>query len=304
MKNAYALAIVVGRRPPVSSHLGDRAIVYADGRMAGFIGGSCSREIVRKAALDALQTGEPRLVSIDPLSCASEGAIDVYIEPELPQPYFFVAGFTPAAHALTKIAPKLDFNVVHFVRRDEIPELEPHAGALITDIEGIEQHLQAVDADVRKTSVAIAATQGHYDEDALAAFVRSGVGFIGLLASAKRGRNTIELLARQGLPPSEIARIRYPVGLDIGARRPSDVAISIFAEVVAARSARLPETGASVDAEDAIAVDPVCGMTVDIAESANRAQFDGALYYFCSSHCSSAFAAEPETYVRTAAEQV
>jgi xanthine dehydrogenase accessory factor len=175
---------------------------------------------------------------------------------------------------------------------------------LVTDIEDIEQHLQTIDADVRKASVGIAATQGHYDDDALAAFVRNGVGFIGLLASAKRGRNTIKVLAQQGVASQELARIHYPVGLDIGARRPVDVAISIFAEIVATRSVRPPVSNATAEAEATITVDPVCGMTVDKSECPDRAEFGGTLYYFCSSHCSGAFAAGPDAYVGTVAKEV
>src|SRR5690242_4817622 len=115
MKDAYALAIVVGRRAPVSSHVGDRAIIHEDGRMEGFIGGACSRDIVRKAALESISTGEPRLLTIDPMACASEGAIDVYIEPELPALRLFVVGFTPTAQALAHIAPNAGFTVTQFV---------------------------------------------------------------------------------------------------------------------------------------------------------------------------------------------
>src|SRR5580765_2058257 len=93
---SFAIATVVGRRAPVSSHLGDRAIIFADGRMEGFVGGACSHEIVRTQALDVLASGQSRLVSIRPdaasvqsaadhvvvpMTCASEGAVDVYIEP-------------------------------------------------------------------------------------------------------------------------------------------------------------------------------------------------------------------------------
>lgn len=292
MKNAFALAIVVRRRAPVSSHVGDRAIVHADGRMEGFIGGACSRDIVRKAALEALQTGEPRLVSIDPMTCASEGALEVYIEPELPQPYFFVAGFTPVAHALSQIAPKLGFSVVHLVRKDELPDVRPLPDVSVKSIDDIDEHLAALDPGIRATSAAIVATQGHYDEAALAAFVKHGIGFTGLLASAKRGRSVVELLARQGVAQAALDRVRYPAGLAIGARQPADVAISIFAQIVAERS---PREAPAPAAETA--VDPVCGMTIDTEEARDRAEFNGTLYYFCGSHCSAAFAAEPEQYV-------
>ncbi len=115
----FAVATVVGRRPPVSAHLGDHAIVFADGRMEGFVGGACSREIVRQQAREALDAGHGRLVSIRPdaadtsestaehvvvpMTCASEGAIDVYIEPCLRPRSLVVVGDTPVAAALARV---------------------------------------------------------------------------------------------------------------------------------------------------------------------------------------------------------
>jgi xanthine dehydrogenase accessory factor len=126
----FAIATVVGRRPPVSSHLGDRALIFADGHMEGFVGGSCSRDIVRRQALSALHTRQPVLLQIRnasplftddtgraggktvrpevaheaavslterviiPMSCASEGAVDVYIEPRVPLRRLVVVGLT------------------------------------------------------------------------------------------------------------------------------------------------------------------------------------------------------------------
>ena len=120
--SSFVTATVVSRRAPVSSHLGDRALIFADGRMQGFVGGSCSREIVRKQALETLKLGKPRLVLIRPdatletlhhasdaegivvpMTCASEGAVDVYLEPHSPVPLLLVAGFTPVAEAVTRI---------------------------------------------------------------------------------------------------------------------------------------------------------------------------------------------------------
>ena len=139
----FALALVVSRRAPVSSHVGDRAVVFADGRMEGFVGGSCSRDIVRRHGVEALRTGTPRLLHISPvtpslsrgdakhdpasadapgaehifvpMSCASEGAADVYLEPHLPSRRLIVAGFTPVAQALARVGSALDYEVLRVV---------------------------------------------------------------------------------------------------------------------------------------------------------------------------------------------
>jgi xanthine dehydrogenase accessory factor len=113
---SFAVATVVGRRAPVSAHLGDHAIVFADGRMEGFVGGACAREIVRQQALESLRARHGRLVSIGPdaseelestdehvvvsMTCASEGAVDVYVEPFVQTRLLVVVGATPSADAL------------------------------------------------------------------------------------------------------------------------------------------------------------------------------------------------------------
>ena len=140
---AFAVATVVGRRAPVSAHLGDRAIVYADGRMEGFVGGACSREIVRKQALESMRARHACLVSIRPdaaeasrsnpehvivpMTCVSEGAVDVYVEPFVPARRLVVVGTTPVADALTRTARSLDYEVVRVVDASEQRDLDPSA---------------------------------------------------------------------------------------------------------------------------------------------------------------------------------
>ena len=141
---SFAVATVVGRRSPVSSHLGDRALVFADGHMEGFVGGSCSRDIVRRQALEAIRSGRPLLLQIRPdssaengddgggervilpMSCASEGAVDVYIEPHLPLRSLAVIGFTPVAEALARMAAGLEYAVVRVVAEDELRDDHRH----------------------------------------------------------------------------------------------------------------------------------------------------------------------------------
>lgn len=272
----------------MSSHLGDRAIVYADGRMEGFIGGSAAADIVREAALETLKTGEARLLTIDPMPGTREGAVDVYIEPELARPYFFIAGATPVARALAQLAPRLDFTVVQFAQAEEHTNADALSDVAAVDIAEIDRYLQALKEDVRSSSAAVAASQANYDEPALIAFLKHRIGFIALLANVQRGRNVMEQLAQRRVAPADLSRVHYPAGLDIGAQRPGDVAISILAQVIAER--RAPAF------YPATALDPVCGMSVEVASSRDRAEFNGRTYYFCGSHCSSAFAAEPEAY--------
>ncbi|MBV8636646.1 MAG: XdhC family protein [Candidatus Eremiobacteraeota bacterium] len=256
MSDTYAIAIVVGREPPVSSHLGDRAIVHADGRMEGYIGGSCSRDIVRRQALDTLRTGEPRLVRITPddvdtgderdvitvpMHCVSEGAVEVYIEPLLPKPKLILAGMTPVAETLSEIAPALGYNVVRFVDDDELCDVDG------TAIDGLADYVDGLDADVRARSAAIVASQGHYDDKALTAVLRHELAYVGLLASRVRGLGVLSAVEENGIVRERLRSVHCPAGLALGARKPADVAIAILAQIVAANASRA--SAAIADAE-------------------------------------------------------
>src|SRR6185295_8028737 len=242
---SFAMATVVARRPPVSAHLGDRAIVFADGRMEGFVGGACSHEIVRRQALESLRTRHGRLVSIRPdaaaafeatadhvvvpMTCASEGAVDVYVEPFTPARTLVVVGATPVAAALARLARDMDYLVVRVVDPAEQPDIEAEAAALgvkVATLDRLETILRAGAAD----NAAVVASQGHYDEQALEAIVKERVPYVGLVASRKRGDTVRALLHESGVPG--VAAIRSPAGLDLGARTPQEVALSILAEIV------------------------------------------------------------------------
>jgi xanthine dehydrogenase accessory factor len=315
----FAVATVVGRRAPVSAHLGDRAIVYADGRMEGFVGGACSREIIRAQALDTLQTRHPRLVSIRsdsaerlestpehvlvPMTCVSEGGIDVYVEPFVQPRRLIVVGATPVADALTRLARGMDYDVVHVVEAQEQRDIGQRAAALgVTTIT-----LDTLDAMLRDGAAvglehaAVVASQGHYDEEALESVLKSGVPYVGLVASRKRGGTVRSLLEKKGVPG--VAAIRNPAGLDLGAKTSTEVALSILAEIVQTQArrpqlqdARGTTAQPAATAAATTAVDPVCGMSVTIASARHTANVDDVAYYFCCANCRDLFAADPARY--------
>ena len=305
---SFAVATVVGRRPPVSAHLGDRAIVFADGRMEGFVGGACSHEIVRRQALEALRTHRGRLVSIRPgasdpsettaehvvapMTSASEGAVDVLVEPFVQARMLVVVGATPVAAALARLARDMDYQVVRVVDPAEQPGIEAEAAALgvkVATLDRLETILRGGAAD----NAAVVASQGHYDEQALEAILKGGVPYVGLVASRKRGDTVRALLDEHGVPG--VAAMRSPAGLDLGARTPPEVALSILAEIVQA----LP-SGKEVSPPAALAsaVDPVCGMQVDVATARHTAEVDGVAYYFCCATCRALFVKQPRDYPR------
>ena len=312
----FALATVVARRAPVSAHLGDRAIIFGDGRMEGFVGGACSREIIRKQGLDAIRTRHARLVSISPvavagrendgehvtiaMTCASEGAVDVYVEPFLEPRRLVIVGATPVAEALSVLGRALGYQVSRIVatheQRDLASRVDP-AGTSVDTLDATATALSRGGPDL----AAVVASQGHYDEEALEAILTSGrASYVGLVASRKRGATVRAFLEERRLPGLD--GLRSPAGLDLGARTPSEVALSILAEIVQQRPSGGPvqeERAVSAPAAEhqpAVATDPVCGMEVEVAGARHQADVDGVTYYFCCANCRSRFLKAPQEY--------
>jgi xanthine dehydrogenase accessory factor len=303
---AFAIATVVSRRAPVSSHMGDRAIVFGDGVMEGFVGGSCSREVVRRQALEALATGEPRLVSIRPddelpgggdgvvvpMTCGSKGSVDVYVEPFVQARTVAIVGLTPVADALVRLAKTLEYRVIRAVTQEELRDVDD-----AVSLEELGARLTAMPAGARASLGVVVASQGHYDEPALEAAVRARSPYIALVASRRRGTEVRDALVAAGLAAEDVAAIHNPAGLDLGARHPGEVALSILAELVRSHpSPRAFAVDAGAPAQQPvtpeIAVDPICGMEVVVTPDAVSAVVDGEAVYFCCDGCRTRYLAQ------------
>lgn len=255
----FALATVVGVERPASARRGDHAIVTEDGVLVGWVGGACTEPTVVREGLAALAEGEARVVRVEG-GCASEGTIEVLVEPQLPAPLVAVIGDSPAARTLAELARALGWRV----------EAELVEGA----------------------DAVVVASMGQGDEDALAAALGSEIGYVGLVASAKRGSAVLAELRGRGLDEEALARVRCPAGLDLGPSSQAEIAVAILAELVAWRHTR------PVSASELIeAVDPVCGMTVAIAGAAETVVLDGTTYYFCGPGCRRRFEQDAERYL-------
>ncbi len=272
----YVLATVVRVERPASTRRGDRALVTSDGGLVGWVGGACSEPTVIREALRALEDGEPRLVRIGPpgagsevpadvvlaeSSCASEGTVEVLIEPALPKPQLAVVGESPAARTLARLAETIGWRVST----------------------GLEAGVDAV----------VVATMGRGDEEALASALGGGAGYVGLVASARRAAVVLGALRERGLDEEALARVRSPAGLDLGPARQEEIAVAILAELVAWRHTR-----PRVEALLAEAVDPVCGMTVAVDGTRETAVHEGVTYYFCNPRCRQRFEADPARHLQ------
>ncbi|MEU7906779.1 XdhC family protein [Actinoplanes sp. NPDC049118] len=270
-RRPFVHATVVRAQQPTSARAGDDAVILDDGSIEGFVGGHCAESSVRSAALDTLRDGRTLLLRVLPDGgsafpetpgalvvvnpCHSGGAIEIFLRPVLPRPVLRLAGDTPIGAAVATLAAFLDF---------EVSPDGGYAGA----------------------TAAVVAGLGRGEEDAIRAALDAGVGFIALVASRTRGAAVLDALA---LTPGERGRVHTPAGIDIGARTPQEIALSIMAEVVRAIRAEglAPAAAAPAAAPPAAATDPICGMTVLIGPDSVSADGD----YFCGTGCRDAFLA-------------
>ena len=293
---AFVTATVVRAQRPTSVRPGNVALVLEDGTIEGFVGGVCTEHSVRAYSLQALRTGEPvllRIVPFDELAsahtdgemdpdgavtvqnpCLSGGAIEIFLEPVLPAPRLLVVGETPIAAAILRIGPELGFSVVRM------------AGADLTARPG--------------DLALVVAAHGRDELHSLRVGLESGLPYVGLVASRKRGDGVLAELRGDGVAEELLARIDVPAGLDIGARTPSEIAISILAGVVAVRRSpaaadhaqRSQPLSTAATGGPELAVDPVCKMTVAILPATPSLIHAGTTEYFCCEGCKAKFEAQ------------
>ena len=319
----YALATVVAVRRPTSARPGARGLILPDGTIEGWVGGSCAQPIVVKEALRALADGEPRLLRLSRempsdsrrgdgvvdyvMTCHSGGTLEIYVEPHLPAAQLWVAGTTPIAQALVELGAASGYRV-SVVDPVAVPEAFPAAELVVA-----ETSFRSLEATA--PPYVVVASQGSWDEEAVAAALALDVAYVGLVASPTRASAIREYLAGEGVAAERIAALRAPAGLDLGAVTPAEVAVSIIAELVQVRRGRaafvaapgpatLAGTGAA-RAEEAIGeivlLDPVCGMTVEREHARHIAEHGGVVYAFCSVGCRARFVKDPAAYVPTPA---
>jgi xanthine dehydrogenase accessory factor len=280
----YVLATVVTVQRPASARRGDRAVVTLDGGLIGWVGGACSEPIVIREAHRALADGVCRLVRICPPGrdvsadgdvivahsmCASEGTVEVMIEPQLPTPLVSVIGDGPAARTLRALVTTIGWRATQ--------ELTDRADAVVV------------------------ATMGRGDEDALTAALAFGTGYIGLVASAKRASSVRAALRARGLAEEALLAIRSPAGLDLGPSTQEEIAVAVLAELVAWRHRGVHADGAGLTADATVeARDPVCGMTVVTVGDAVTYDHAGATFYFCCPGCRARFAEDPMQFIAAA----
>ena len=302
----FVLATVVACKPPTSAKPGAKAIIQPDGSFHGWVGGSCAQPLVTQESLKALQDGQSRLVLLAPdpeevdvgldgtvlipMTCQSEGTLAIYLEPFLPKPELMVIGQSPMARSLAVLGGNLGFRVC---------ACDPSATAeLFPGAETLVQELDALKGMIGPRSYVVVATMGHYDEEALEAVLGGQAAYVGLVASPRRGRVVIDYLQGKGVSPEALQRVKYPAGEDIGAETPEEIALSVLTEIV--QRMRADWEGVSLEpaaqAAEVESIDPICNMTVNVAEARYLSNHNGNTFYFCCPGCKEKFEREPERY--------
>jgi xanthine dehydrogenase accessory factor len=294
---AFVTATVVRAQRPTSVKAGDVALVLPDGTIEGFVGGVCAQQSVRVYSMKAIETEEALLLRIVPDGpigedpgtgqevsvedgtatahnpCLSGGAMEIFLEPVLPEPRVLVVGDTPIAEAVRALGATLGLDLIAV----DGDSPEPAAGDLAL----------------------VVAAHGRDELHTLRRGLEAGVPYVGLVASHKRGAGVLDELRADGVAEEHLQSIDVPAGLDIGARAPTEIALSILAKIVAVRRGKpftdIAATTAAAPVRAAgpapasIAIDPICGMTVAAVASTPSVVHDGETVYFCCDGCRTKF---------------
>ena len=250
----FALATVVRTVAATAVKAGAKAVIRSDGTVSeGWIGGGCARAAVLKAAREAIADGQPRLVSVQPPDllaeqglhageeragvrfaknmCPSQGTMDVFVEPILPRPQIVVCGSSPVAVAIADLARRTGYAVTACA-----PAAEQGAFA------AVDRRIEGYALPVREDGMrfVVVSTQGRGDEAALRAALASETDYIAFVGSRKKAAALTAALAADGLDAARLAQVKAPAGLDLGAITPEEIAVSILAEIIAARRRHRP----------------------------------------------------------------
>lgn len=315
----FATATVVRIERPTSGKPGDRAIVTLGGELHGWIGGSCARPTVIQEALAALVDGRSRLIrlSSEPqdqevrdgitdlsMTCFSGGTMEIFIEPKLPRPRLIIVGDQALARALATLGRAMGYQVFGVGE-----------GSDLSFVDEVISTSDAIVAHAHPMTAVVVATHGDHDEIALEHALESAAPYVGLVSSRKRAASIRKYLGVRGIDENRLAALHAPAGLDIQASEPEEIALSILAEIVQLRRSAAGfewpakaagsaagdiATGPTENESPETAIDPVCGMTVEVPACPNVHERGGASYYFCCGGCLTRFVEEPERFITSA----
>ncbi len=236
-----ALVTIVRSNGSTPQRAGAKMLVFADGRIVGTIGGGCYENEAIGRAREAIASGRPALVSFDlnddfvqesGLICG--GQMEVYIDPIAPAPPLYIVGAGHVGWHLARMAAEAGFRIHVIDDREKFANTErfPDAEKIEVDDIGVWLHR----ADLPPTAYAVVVTRGHtHDFEALRALAARDLRYLGLIGSRAKVARIFDALEAEGMPVECLRRVNAPIGLDIGAITPAEIAVSILAELIAVR---------------------------------------------------------------------
>tara|TARA_B100001750_G_scaffold248576_1_gene281610 strand:+ start:8770 stop:9720 length:951 start_codon:yes stop_codon:yes gene_type:complete len=299
---SFAIATVINTIAPTSAKSMAKAIILSDGTIEGWIGGGCSIKEVTDEALSCITSGKSKILRLSPeklsdgefsykkeilLTCESGGTLEFHIEPILPMTKLLIYGNTPTAIAIARMGALLGYNC--FI-------CSPKASIdydLSSNINLIKKY-KVFSGD----SIAIVATQGEGDLIALKSAIASKPKFLSMIISRKKASSLLKQLKNSGFSKVQLSHIKFPAGLDIGAKTPEEIAVSVVAELIKNKAVADSKEQVIIDLnEEHKQKDLICGMLVNPGKATDTHEYNGKVYYFCCSGCKDKFELQPSLYL-------
>jgi xanthine dehydrogenase accessory factor len=259
----YALVSVIRAHPPASARPGDKAVVTADGRLHGWVGGGCAQPAVIRTVRQVLAEGRAQLIRIAPtgpgqaqalddvlefgMSCHSGGTLELFIDPVLPAARLVVVGGSPVAGALVQLAPRVGFAVTLVAHEAQAADHPDAQQVLSSDDPAI------VMPQVPPGAWVVVATQGRRDVQGLRLALALSARQVSFVASARKAQVLKDALVAAGSDPAAVGAIVAPAGYPMPATTPEEIALSVLAAVVAHRRGGAPAPEGASPAGEAVA---------------------------------------------------
>lgn len=306
-----AIAMIVRREAPSSGKPGDKAIITQKGEVKGWIGGGCTKGIVIKESIEAIQDHKPRLVSIMPsgaqgdvpgvkyykMTCQSGGSVDIYIEPIMSTTHLLILGRSHIAQALAKIAKTTGYKVS--VVSDQADD------DMFSEADEVGRLSEFKPDQVTANTFVVVCTQGENDAISLEKAIEANPRYLAFVSSRKKANAIYMGLKKSGVPIEKLAQIKTPAGIDINAKVPEEVAISILAEIIKEKRSeesdgedtRLADLDAATTLGEDFYINPVCKIPVQKSTAKHILEHKGEKVYFCCDGCKESFEKELAAYM-------
>lgn len=244
---AAALVTIVRAHGSTPQRVGAKLLVFADGRTVGTIGGGCYEHDAFWKAREALTTGKAQVVHYELSDDLAEesglicgGQMDVFIEPIEPAPRLYILGAGHVGHQLGQIAPTVGFRLHVVDDRQKFANHERFPAADEVVVEDLDRWV--LTADIPASAYVVVLTRGHrQDFDVLRALAGRTFRYVGLIGSRAKVARLTDALMEAGVSPDWMRRLRAPIGFDIGAVSPEEIAVAILAELIAVRRGKIDE---------------------------------------------------------------